>query len=219
MSIKAALARYGKPKFREPFALNPRPRKVLDIGVANDSYLECKGVFPNAEYHGLDYFDAGIAMQNGDRFIQCNLDEAPDWRLLPGDYDLIIINHVLEHLRDGTGVLKQLCGKLAPGGILYAEVPSIRTAFKRKRRHSYHFHDDPTHISIYSLEDLANAILRADCKIVSCGPISTPLKTLISLPRALLGMMRGQGFGPFLLHMQGKVDHIMAMKPAAASAS
>lgn len=219
MSIKVALVRYGKPKFREPFALNPKPKKILDIGVANDSYLECKAVFPDGEYHGLDFFDAGIAMQKGDRFIQCNLDETPDWSLLPGNYDLIIINHVLEHLRDGPGVLQQLCRKLAPGGILYVEVPSIRTAFKRKSRLSYHFHDDPTHISVYSLETLANVILRSDCKLVSCGPISTPLKSLISVPRALLGVLRGQGYGPFLLHMQGKIDHIMAIKPVDAPAA
>ena len=214
MSLKRQLARQGKPKFRETLAVLPSPRCILDIGIANDSYLECKSVFPDAKYHGLDFQTPDFKMASGDSFILCNLEEAGALNDLPTGYDLIIINHVLEHLRSGNQVFSDLCNRLAPGGVLYAEFPSLRTAYHRKTPNRYHFHDDPTHRRFYHLEDLANSAMDAGCKVLSCGPISTPLKDTLALPRALLGWIRGQGYGPFMLHSLGKIDHLMVQARA-----
>jgi hypothetical protein len=109
------------------------------------------------------------------------------------------------------------CALLAPGGVLYAEFPSLRTAYRRKTAASYHFHDDPTHRRFYRLEDLANLAMDSGCKVLSCGPASTPLKDLTALPRALLGRVTGAGFGPFMLHALRKIDHIMVQRPAPAA--
>lgn len=214
MSLRRQLARQGKPKFRETSTVLPRPRRILDIGIANDSYLECKSVFPDAIYDGLDYQTPGFKMAQGDSFILCNLEDDEALNHLPTGYDLIIINHVLEHLRSGDRVFSALCNRLAPGGVLYAEFPSLRTAYYRKTPNRYHFHDDPTHRRFYRLEDLANSALDAGCRVLSCGPISTPLKNTLALPRALLGWIRGQGYGPFLLHTLGKIDHLMVQARA-----
>ena len=75
MNLKRSLARLGKPKFRATTVVMPRPRRILDIGIANDSYQDCKAVFVGASYDGLDYQDAGISMQPGDRFVLCNLEQ------------------------------------------------------------------------------------------------------------------------------------------------
>jgi len=131
------------------------------------------------------------------------------------EYDLIIANHVLEHLTHGRDVFAKLCKLLAPGGLLYVEVPSLRTAYRAKSRGSYHFHDDPTHRTFYDLVDLANTAIRLHCRLVSCGPASTWLKNLLSLPRAAVGVLRGDGWGPYLLHAQRKIDHIMVARADA----
>ena len=191
-------------------AVLPEPLHILDIGIANDSYLECKAVFPRSVYHGLDYQAPGFAMAAGDQFFLCNLEEPHCLDALIPIYDLIIANHVLEHLRAGEDVFCRLCALLTPG----AEFPSLRTAYRRKTASSYHFHDDPTHKRFYRLEDLANLAIDADCKVLSCGPASTPLKDLTALPRALVGGFSGVGFGPFMLHALRKIDHIMVQRPA-----
>lgn len=215
MTLKRQFARMGKPKFRESTAVMPNPSRILDIGIANDSYLECKAVFPRAIYHGVDISDPGVKMNQNDRFINCNLDDEDSLKKLTEKYDLIIINHVLEHLRNGHRVFSGLCSQLAPGGILYAEFPSLRTARARKTRNNYHFHDDPTHLRVYALEDLANIAMDANCQVLSCGPVSTPLKNILSAPRALAGWLSGQGWGPYLLHLQGKIDHVMVRAKAS----
>lgn len=213
LKIKTLLVKYGKPKFRYTLTVMPDPRCILDIGIANNSYRECKAVFPTSVYHGIDYQEIDFKMDNGDSFLLCDLESVVALNSIECIYDLILVNHVLEHLRNGNEVFYKLCNLLNPGGILYAEFPSIRTAYKRQIGHSYHFHEDPTHKSFYRLEELANTAISAGCNIVSCGPVSPPpLKFIIAFPRAMYNFMAGNGFKRYLPQEIRKIDHIMVMK-------
>lgn len=210
--LRKLVVRRLKPKFSKLAATGLTPRRILDIGIANDSYLECKAVYPTAAYDGIDFVDAGVQMASGDRFFQLNLEERGSLTGLDAVYDVIIANHVLEHLDRGQVVFSELCRLLAPGGLLYVEVPSLRTAYRPKRRGSYHFHDDPTHRRFYLLENLANLAIDCNCRVVSCGPASTWLKDMLSLPRAAIGVLLGGVWGPYLLHFQRKIDHILVQR-------
>jgi SAM-dependent methyltransferase len=212
--IKILLSAHLKPKFAIPRKAGINPKLVLDIGIANASYIECKAIYFNAEYHGLDCINSDVQMSAGDLFFLRDLEDPQALTDLPGQYDLIIANHVLEHVNRGEQVFGELCDLLSSDGVLYVEVPSIRTAFSMKKWGNYHFHDDPTHITFYNLVELANIAMRRDCKIVSCGPISTQLKNWLSLPRALFNLVRGREWGPYLLHLQKKIDHIMVKRTA-----
>ena len=212
-NIKRYLSKYGKPKFRTTFLENPSPKFILDIGIANDSYEECKSVYPDSIYHCIDKHDIDFQMKVGDRFILCDLQDPVSLESLNPVYDLVIVNHVMEHLTNGEEVFKKLCNLLQTGGVLYAEFPSIRTAFKKKNGPNYHFHDDLTHISFYVLENLANIALKSGCHIISCGPsTSPPLKYMISIPRGLLNFILGKGFVRFLPSGVKKIDHIFVKK-------
>ena len=49
-----------------------------------------------------------------------------------GDYDLITIHHVLEHLADPRMAMRILHGWLRPGGHLVVEVPNVRPPARRR---------------------------------------------------------------------------------------
>lgn len=201
-----------KPKFYVTGKLIKKPRTILDLGIANKSYSETKMMFPGAVYHGVDYIDQGVNLSREDKFLKFDLERDFEGLSLLGEYDLIIANHVLEHLENGEQVYDILCGRLSPGGVLYAEFPSIKTARRSKTRGSYHFHDDKTHKRFYSLKILANLAMDRGCNVVSCGPVSTPLKNIASIPRAIISALMGRGYGPSLLHFSGKIDHIFVQK-------
>lgn len=203
---------YLKPKFYLTSLAGVRPNRILDIGIANESYMECKAKYPKAEYHGLDLVETDVIMGPEDLFFLRNLENKDSLTTIGFNYDLIIANHVLEHVERGEEVFGDLCKLLSENGVLYVEMPSIRCAFKKKNRGNYHFHDDPTHQTFYPLENLANIAIRHNCKIISCGPVSTWLKDLLSLPRAFFAILRGAEWGPYLIHMSGKVDHIMVIR-------
>jgi hypothetical protein len=217
--MKHILIKNIKPKFFYPFSIKPRPHFILDIGIANNSYYEFKKIYPSSVYHGVDYIKGDIKFNKDDRFILANLESPDALRDLSPIYDMIIINHVLEHLTSGKEVFIRLLNLLAPGGVLYAEFPSIRTAQERKTKSSYHFHDDATHKQFYIVEELANLAILSGCKVISCGPISTTLKNVLSPFRALFAYFMGRPYGPFMLHTQNKIDHIFLERPILAGNS
>jgi len=76
----------------------------------------------------------------------------------PGQFDLIRLSHVLEHMRDPVASLTVLRGWLAPGGILYIEVPDIeRDARNKMRGRLFHY----GHIYNFNPFTLRQTALRA----------------------------------------------------------
>lgn len=212
MKIYQQIIQNIKPKFQKTKKLVDNPSLILDVGIANKSYQETTMIFPKSRYHGIDYIDHKIDFNIGDKFIKINLEKELHKLELEDKYDLIIVNHVLEHLPNGIEILCLLCQHLQEHGLLYAEFPSIKTAYNQKTRLNYHFHDDPTHKKFYNLIELANTALENNCAIISCGQASTPLKNILALPRALYSVLRGKGYGADMIHFLGKVDHILIRK-------
>jgi SAM-dependent methyltransferase len=188
---------------------------VLDVGVANRSAFEMKQVLPACRYHGVDrdaaFGDEERALMQ--RFTLMDLEADPLATAERGAYDLVVINHVLEHVGNGLQVVHHAIGCLRAGGILYLEVPNVLSLARASSRFSYHFHDDPTHKRLYSREELCNAVIDAGGKVVECGAASTPLKTLLSLPRAAVALLRGQPLGHLFVHGRGAITYLVARRP------
>ena len=117
--------------------------KLLDIGagggffpyVVKQKGFNVIGLEPNAGYagYGKDEFDLDIRVG----FIQ----EAGFDR---DCFDVITLNHVLEHLEDPYLALTRIRGWLKPGGYLNVEVPNIEATYhapgnKFHRAHLYNF--------------------------------------------------------------------------------
>ncbi len=84
-----------------------------------------------------------------------------------GQWDCVVLSHVLEHVRDLHGAMRAVDGLLKPGGVLYAEVPDAA-------RYADHF-DGPfqqintEHINHFTLVSLANLLRSAGLMEVSHG--------------------------------------------------
>lgn len=82
---------------------NVQPRRVLDHGGEADAWL-AKAMFPQAEVAGYD-LSVGSPLPTLSSF------------------DLVISAHVLEHVSFPVPFVRELSRFLAPGGVVYAEVP------------------------------------------------------------------------------------------------
>jgi len=207
-----------KSKFFNIQRFAPGAVDVLDVGVANRSAFEMKQVLPQCRYHGVDREAVFDAQERGlmQRFTLMDLEQDPLASAERGAYDLIVINHVLEHVNNGLQVVQHAVACLRPGGTLYLEVPNALSLARASSRFSYHFHDDPTHKRLYSREELCNAVFDAGGKVLECGAAGTPLKTLASLPRALLALLRGQPLGHLFVHGRGAITYLVARRPGQA---
>ncbi|MCY4550396.1 MAG: class I SAM-dependent methyltransferase [Defluviicoccus sp.] len=123
-------------KYRD--VLDPAAR-MLDVGAGSGEFAflmtrlgkTVTGIEPNVDYAahcrdalGLDVRTAHLARE----------------LFPPGRFDLIRMNHVLEHLNDPVRYLGEVAGWLAPDGLLYVEVPNIEAECRaRSRGRIFHY--------------------------------------------------------------------------------
>lgn len=115
-----------------------KARRVLDLGAGSGEFLfvmkelgkEGRGIEPNVDYSTFSRDAYGIDVKTA--HLSADLFEE-------GGYDFIRLNHVLEHLNDPVHYLEMIGSWLAPGGILYVEVPDI-VAYCRYKSKGSMFH-------------------------------------------------------------------------------
>ncbi|MDI9359038.1 MAG: class I SAM-dependent methyltransferase [Phycisphaerales bacterium] len=147
--------------------------KLLDVGAGNHSATRIVGLFPNCEYHGLDMQKEYSNDENDFAKMTCfyELDLTKlDYSTIPDNYfDVILMSHVIEHLYNGDKVLPILITKLKQGGIFYIEYPSKRSTRLPSMYGTLNFYDDPTHVRIYSIEELKIIFESCNCTVMKSG--------------------------------------------------
>ncbi|MCX8112308.1 MAG: class I SAM-dependent methyltransferase [Bacteroidia bacterium] len=192
---------------------------VLDVGCGNRSPSLFKRYFPNCIYIGLDReTDYNLTPEDKacmDHFILMDLNH-PEWERLPnGEYDLITLIHVIEHIPNGEEVLFHLWQKLKPGGYLYIETPSERSLYLPSMPGTLNFFDDPTHIRLYTPTELANHLLRLGARIHRIR-IARNYRRLLFLPVIFIFHLLFKGTikrGVLWWDLTGFAYYILAQKP------
>ena len=123
--------------------------QVLDIGASSGEFtyvmqrsgFAAHGIEPNLGYADFARRTYGVAVETG------GLDHA---RIAPASLDLVTLNHVLEHLADPWAALRRLGSWLAPGGLLFIEVPNL-AGVRKQATNTFH----TAHIWNFTPETLA----------------------------------------------------------------
>ncbi len=147
--------------------------RLLDIGSGNGSAALTKKYFPHCRYYGLDitkeYGYTELDFELMEQFYLLDLTTL-QYDSIPDQYfDYIQMSHVIEHLPNGNEVLVGLSAKLKPGGFFYIEYPGRRSAKLPSMRGTLNFYDDPTHVRIYSVEELTKTLKPAGFTILKAG--------------------------------------------------
>jgi SAM-dependent methyltransferase len=105
-------------------ALVPQEASLLEIGCSTGDLLEEIGKNSNYGLYGVEYREAAAkeAESKGIKIWQGSLEEAD---IQENQMDLVIMNHVLEHVYNPVTTLQQLCKILKPGGKIIGELPNI----------------------------------------------------------------------------------------------
>jgi len=141
------------------------------------------------EYHGLDrehYRGNEDDYRKMDRVFYIDLDAGDLGVIQNGHYDLVILSHVIEHLKSGERVVWALAEKLRPGGIIYIETPSYRTYNLPSAEGFLNFYDDPTHWRCYSVEALADGLADRGLRILGLGYRRDYIRMLLLSPLSIV---------------------------------
>jgi SAM-dependent methyltransferase len=140
------------------------PRKLLDYGAGSGAFLS------HAQRHGWEAFGFEPGRRGLESCRQAGLQATDDIDELPhGQFGLVTLHHVFEHLSDPIETLDRISKLLAPDGRIYIEVPNARSLRARLALPvlSRHFNIDqrhrayPIHLMYYSADTLCKMIGKA----------------------------------------------------------
>lgn len=124
--------------------------RILEVGSAFGSTLALLGEILSPQSPELyaiepspEVIEAGGSRYTGVTLLGPTL-EATFEQEIALRFDAIILSHVVEHLVDPVGSLSRLVAHLAPGGVVYLEVPNFQ----------YHPSIETTHLHCFTEESL-----------------------------------------------------------------
>ena len=127
----------------------PEPgSRLLDIGCANGSFLlRMTGLGWSVTGIEVDPVAAAHARDAGLDVHQCSIE---DHQLAPASFDAITFSHVLEHLHDPVGAIRECARLLRPGGTLWVGVPNLDGAGRRFMTKDWAPLDPPRHLVMFT---------------------------------------------------------------------
>lgn len=86
-----------------------------------------------------------------------------------GPFDIVILSHVLEHLRRPDQLLNELRSQLNPKGILYIEVPNVKPSWRGLKPHL-----ETAHCWYFDRDTMTSLLNRCGYRVVSEPESSVP---------------------------------------------
>jgi len=131
-----------------------KPISVLDFGsgpgwLLNELVVPCKAAVEVSP-------EAIEKLRKSDVIVYDDIVQAS-----PSSFDVIIANHVIEHLIDPLYVVNHFHRILHPGGHLILGTPDFGSPCAKRFGANYRMLHDPTHISLFTLESCSRML--RDC--------------------------------------------------------
>lgn len=154
-SLKKVLDR----QYRHLPRLPQRGGRLLDVGCGDGSFLELArtcgwdvvGLDPdpkavaNAARQGLTVHEGGIEYFSGRSEL----------------FDVITLNHVIEHVYEPVKVLEACHALLKPGGQLWLETPNIDSLGHARFQKNWRGLETPRHLVLFNRNSLVRALIHA----------------------------------------------------------
>ncbi|QSR88279.1 class I SAM-dependent methyltransferase [Methylacidiphilum caldifontis] len=135
--------------------------RILDYGCGRAHFLLRLYGWGFENLLGLDPY-----IQNPQRIKDSVVIKKGDYTQLSGFFELIILNHVIEHLEEPLGVLKALSNHLSDKGTLIVNTPLVDSYGWRKFGNSWAMWDAPRHLHLFTVKSMAIAAQKCGLKIV-----------------------------------------------------
>jgi SAM-dependent methyltransferase len=196
-----------------------RPFRLLDVGAGNHSASVTKLWFPRCHYAGIDrdrhYHNDAADFAAMDEFFELDLTRLEFGAIPDASYDVLLLAHVIEHLANGDAVLRALVPKLKPGGMIYVEFPGPRSLHLPSKKGTLNFHDDETHVRVFTAGEVAGILRACGLTIVRAGTRRDP-RGILLLPIFALRAKQKHGYVPggVFWDLFGFADQVVAVRPA-----
>lgn len=166
----------------------PAGRRLLDVGCGAGYFLDAARA-AGWDVAGVELSDAAATAARSELGLDVFTGALAEAGFPPGNFDLITMFEVLEHMRDPGAALSEAQRLLRPGGLLAVEVPNdmdaYRTALARADQRWWVI--PPVHLYYFNASSLSRWLLMSGFE-----PIH--LSTEGSVGGDLLSQLRGHGW-------------------------
>ena len=159
-----------------------RRGRLLEIGVGSGRFLEAARA-AGFEVMGCDLSPA--VCRRVEERIGVKVHCGPLGSLPEGAFDVVAMHHVLEHVEDPVGFLRDVRRVLAQGGIVHTAVPNVACWEARFPTWSYYL---PYHLTYFQRESLARAVRQAGLVPVWSASHESFSTWFLLLVRSFLGI-------------------------------
>lgn len=154
-----------------PRSLKVSGRNLLEIGCGNGvNLLALRGLGWEVDGHDLDEAAAEVASKRLGQKIERGAVESVDWQ--GRRYDVVLTNHVLEHLTSPEVVIAVCVSLLKPGGVLVNFTPNGRSLSRVLFGARWRGFEPPRHLQIFGPQS-AETLLQSAGLIVETVSAST----------------------------------------------
>jgi SAM-dependent methyltransferase len=195
--------------------------RILDVGCGNKSPTVTKKWFPDCNYAGADiqrYNNSDADLAAMDEFFLLGADGTGYDAIPEASYDLVILNHVIEHMATPEPIVAELCGKLKPGGYMWIAFPSKRSlTLPHSVDETLNFYDDPTHVRVPDLDAIVKTLAANGVEVIHRGRSREGFLTSVAdvfklskrlLVKAVTGRFSGRG----MWYILGFEDHVFGRR-------
>lgn len=145
--------------------LNIKPKRMLDIGCATGAFL-ASAAKDGWDCTGVDMIDEAAQIARTEYGIKVFVGDVLRLDIERGQFGLVTLWHIVEHLIDPLAVLKRVHELLAPGGYIFIEVPSWGSLGRRVRGHKWAPLKPPEHIAFFSPHSISVAAEKAGFEVI-----------------------------------------------------
>ena len=164
-----------------------KAKSILDVGCGDGVFIQLMSDM-GVKAAGTDLSEfAGNKIVDKSIPVYRSIEEAKTGR--PEGYDLIVINHVLEHMPDPRMVIDQCRDMLTPSGCLVLAVPDLSSYQTRLAGPMWYGYDPPRHLHCFSSTRLEQ--LLQESKFEVKGNWKPIMEFLLVFPKNTLEHWRG----------------------------
>ncbi|MRR31052.1 class I SAM-dependent methyltransferase, partial [bacterium] len=115
---------YGINKRRRAVLHEKTSGSLLDVGCATGIFLETMGAAPSWQLRGVEISEHAARIARDQKNLDVVTGTLEQAKFADGQFDVVTLWDVLEHLHDPAGSLKEIRRILKPGGVLVFRVPN-----------------------------------------------------------------------------------------------
>lgn len=120
--------------------------RLIDVGCGPGYFLSA--VNAKWERHGVDV--SKTALKIAKRYASVKLGELHKLYYKPGYFDMVFMNHVIEHVENPLNYIKAVYRILKVGGICIIGTPDFDSGCARRFKNNYRMLHDKGHVSLFT---------------------------------------------------------------------